>query len=241
MLENQIYSIESANINQETLTAIKNASDSIKRIHGNLTIDKVDQIMYVHTGQTRPPLTRCCREEVADRKALTDEIASAIVGSHAGDQIDEDELNEELNQLEQEQLDNQLLKTGTVPVLPSGPNAERESWPHPLPPSPPLPPFRRAVGHLHAGPVLTLARSGIEAARRGRRRGRGGGAAQAAGRDGHVGPGRHARHEETGGTRSGSRRRRRRGRGRRHSETRRGDRRRCSTHPALDGGLGAGG
>lgn len=47
MLENQIYSIESANINQETLLAMKNASKAMKDIHGNLTIDKVDDIMYV--------------------------------------------------------------------------------------------------------------------------------------------------------------------------------------------------
>lgn len=66
MLENQIYSIESANINQETLLAMKNASKAMKDIHGNLTIDKVDDIMYVfrigiHTRYTSPlaciPLT----------------------------------------------------------------------------------------------------------------------------------------------------------------------------------------
>lgn len=47
MLENQVYSIEAANINQETLNAMKNAGKAMKDIHGNLTIDKVDQIMYV--------------------------------------------------------------------------------------------------------------------------------------------------------------------------------------------------
>ena len=45
MLENQIYSIESANINQETLLAMKNASEAMKKIHGTMTIDKVDEIM----------------------------------------------------------------------------------------------------------------------------------------------------------------------------------------------------
>jgi Snf7 len=71
------------------------------------------------------PLTQA-REDIADQKALADEIGNAIANNPAGEQIDEDELNEELGQLEQEQLDNQLLKTGTVPVLPSGPNAERK-------------------------------------------------------------------------------------------------------------------
>jgi hypothetical protein len=44
--------------------------------------------------------------------------------------VDEDELNEELDALEQEQLDNKMLKTGTVPVsdeihrLPAAANGE---------------------------------------------------------------------------------------------------------------------
>ena len=45
MLENQIYSIESANINQETLNAMRNAGKAMKDIHGNLNIEKVDSIM----------------------------------------------------------------------------------------------------------------------------------------------------------------------------------------------------
>ena len=51
MLEQQIYSIESANINQETLTAMKNAGEAMKRIHGNMTMEEVDATMYV-----APPL-----------------------------------------------------------------------------------------------------------------------------------------------------------------------------------------
>lgn len=46
-LESEIYSIEAANINKETLDAMKNASSAMKQIHGGLTIDKVDQTMYV--------------------------------------------------------------------------------------------------------------------------------------------------------------------------------------------------
>jgi charged multivesicular body protein 4 len=44
-LESEIYSIEAANINKETLDAMKNASAAMKQIHGGLTIDKVDQTM----------------------------------------------------------------------------------------------------------------------------------------------------------------------------------------------------
>lgn len=46
-LEEQIYSIESANINKETVDAIRSAGAAMKQIHGDLTIDKVDNIMYV--------------------------------------------------------------------------------------------------------------------------------------------------------------------------------------------------
>ena len=46
-LEREIYSIETANINKETLDAMKNASNAMKQIHGGLTIDKVDATMYV--------------------------------------------------------------------------------------------------------------------------------------------------------------------------------------------------
>jgi charged multivesicular body protein 4A/B len=45
-LEREIYSIETANINKETLDAMKNAGSAMKQIHAGLTIDKVDNVMY---------------------------------------------------------------------------------------------------------------------------------------------------------------------------------------------------
>lgn len=50
MLEQQIYSIESANINQETLVAMKNAGAAMKQIHGKMTMEDVDVTMYVSKG-----------------------------------------------------------------------------------------------------------------------------------------------------------------------------------------------
>lgn len=47
MLEQQIYSIESANINQETLVAMKNAGAAMKQIHGKMTMEDVDVTMFV--------------------------------------------------------------------------------------------------------------------------------------------------------------------------------------------------
>lgn len=46
-LEQQIYSIEAANINNETLQAMKQAGAAMAQIHGGMSIDKVDETMYV--------------------------------------------------------------------------------------------------------------------------------------------------------------------------------------------------
>jgi charged multivesicular body protein 4 len=65
---------------------------------------------------------------------LGEEIASAITSAPIGEAIDETELDDELAELEQEQLDNKMLKTGTVPVsdeihrLPAAANGESKFW-----------------------------------------------------------------------------------------------------------------
>lgn len=63
---------------------------------------------------------------------MGEEIAQAITSAPIGGPIDETELDDELAELEQEQLDNKMLKTGTVPVsdeihrLPAAANGERK-------------------------------------------------------------------------------------------------------------------
>ena len=99
-VEQQIYSIEAANINQETLNAMKNAGAAMKQIHNGLTIDKVDATM----------------DELREQHALGEEIASAITNAPIGEPIDEADLEEELEGLEQEAMDERMLKTGTLPV-----------------------------------------------------------------------------------------------------------------------------
>jgi charged multivesicular body protein 4 len=46
-LEGQIHSIETANINKETLDAMKNAGSAMKQIHAGMDVDAVDNVMYV--------------------------------------------------------------------------------------------------------------------------------------------------------------------------------------------------
>ncbi|KAL1592001.1 ESCRT-III subunit protein snf7 [Paraconiothyrium brasiliense] len=115
-LEREVYSIETANINKETLDAMKNAGTAMKHIHAGLTIDKVDNVM----------------EDLREQHAIGDEISEAITSGVATSAIDEDDLDEELAELQQEQLDEQMLNTGPVPVadkvglgrLPQAPSAE---------------------------------------------------------------------------------------------------------------------
>nr|POF01039.1 vacuolar-sorting protein snf7 [Quercus suber] len=99
-IEREISSIETANINKETLDAMKQAQQAMKRIHGGLTIDKVDQTM----------------EDLRDQKAIGQEIAEALTQGSLGQGVDESELEDELAELQQEELDNRMLKTGSVPV-----------------------------------------------------------------------------------------------------------------------------
>lgn len=67
---------------------------------------------------------------------MGEEIANAITNAPLGETIDETELDDELAEMEQEQLDNKMLKTGTVPVsdeihrLPAAAQGER-TFAHP--------------------------------------------------------------------------------------------------------------
>ncbi|TKA65095.1 Vacuolar-sorting protein SNF7 [Cryomyces minteri] len=113
-VEREISSIETANINKETLDAMKNASAAMKQIHGGLTIEKVDSTM----------------EDLREQHAIGEEIAEALTQGATSQALDEDDLDEELAELQQEELDNKMLKTGSVPVgdqvqrLPSVGNGE---------------------------------------------------------------------------------------------------------------------
>ena len=160
MLEQQIYSIESANINQETLAAMRNAGAAMKQIHGKMTMEDVDVTMYVSLSlslshpspqsaahklvkiESRLTLSflsrENSREQLREQHELTQEIGNAITSMPITEPIDEDELEADLAALEQENLDEKMLKTGTIPQdslqrLPAGVNGEREFL-FPLPP-----------------------------------------------------------------------------------------------------------
>ncbi|GAM39037.1 SNF7 family protein [Talaromyces pinophilus] len=99
-LEQQVYSIETANINQETLYAMDSAGNAMKRMHDGLTMEKVDNMM----------------EKLREQQALADDIAEVIKSTPFGEAVDEGELEDELANLEQEAIDERMVKTGTIPV-----------------------------------------------------------------------------------------------------------------------------
>jgi len=100
-LETQVNAIESANMNLETMNAMREGARVLKGIHGNLNIDRVDAQM----------------DEIREQMELTSEISNAIsnpVGM--GQEVDEDELKAELEELEQNQLDERLAGAQSVPI-----------------------------------------------------------------------------------------------------------------------------
>ncbi|CAO3569547.1 ESCRT-III subunit protein snf7 [Mortierella alpina] len=112
-IETQVMAIENANVNLETMKAMRAGAEAMKGIHGAMDINKVDQTM----------------EEIRDQMELANEISDVIsqpVGF--GIDMDEDELAAELDELEQEELDKKLMETERPPQmgLPSVPNHEPE-------------------------------------------------------------------------------------------------------------------
>jgi charged multivesicular body protein 4 len=108
-LENQLRSIESANLNLETMKAMKAGAKAMKQIHGGVTVDKVDQTM----------------DEIREQAEISEEISEAISRSYPTDGIDEDELEEELEALQQEEIEEKLLNSGAKAAqvsLPDVPN-----------------------------------------------------------------------------------------------------------------------
>lgn len=100
-LETQVNAIESANLNAETMVAMKKGADALKGIHSKLQVEKVDQTM----------------DSIREQMDLTNEISDAIsnpVGM--GNMVDEDELKAELEALEQEELDDRLAGADRVPL-----------------------------------------------------------------------------------------------------------------------------
>lgn len=77
-------------------------------------------------------LTLRDRDKIREQNEIGEEILNAITNNPIGTTVDDMELEEALEELQQEQLDEQMLKTGNPPVLddvhklPTPVHAERE-------------------------------------------------------------------------------------------------------------------
>ncbi|KAF9175821.1 Charged multivesicular body protein 4b [Mortierella sp. AD011] len=112
-IETQVMAIENANVNLETMKALRAGAAAMKGIHGAMDINQVDQTM----------------EEIRDQMEIAEEISNVISQPVAfGVEMDEDELAAELDELEQEELDKKLMETERPSQigLPSVPNHEPE-------------------------------------------------------------------------------------------------------------------
>ncbi|CAE6434389.1 unnamed protein product [Rhizoctonia solani] len=96
-----LNAIENANLNAETMAAMKQGAQALRDIHGNLTIDVVDSTM----------------DKVREQMELTNEISEAISNPlNMGVDIDEDELKDQLAELEQEELNDRLMGADRAPL-----------------------------------------------------------------------------------------------------------------------------
>src|SRR5690625_4747767 len=73
------------------------AAKALKQAHNNMDVDKVEDLM----------------DEVREQQQIADEISQVISSPMAfGQEVDEDELMKELEDMEQEELERELLRTG---------------------------------------------------------------------------------------------------------------------------------
>jgi charged multivesicular body protein 4 len=108
-IEQQVMTLEGANVSLEAMNAMKMGAASMKTIHKDMNIDQVDDIM----------------DDIREQMDIANEINDAISQPLGGEVLDEDELLGELESLEQESLDEQLLGLGAakepLAKLPSAP------------------------------------------------------------------------------------------------------------------------
>lgn len=94
-LETQLNAIESANLNLETMKAMKQGAKAIKQIHSDFDIDKVDETM----------------DDIREQVEASEEISEAISRPLGTEFVDEDELDEELAALQEEEVESNLVDT----------------------------------------------------------------------------------------------------------------------------------
>ncbi|KAF3353584.1 hypothetical protein VdG1_08251 [Verticillium dahliae VDG1] len=111
-METQQSALDMANLNQEQYRQTTAINEAMKQIGAGISVEKVDDMM----------------ESIREQSAMNDEISQAMAAP-AG-QLEDEDLEAELEALQEAQLDEAMLNTGSVPVsakikdLPSAANGE---------------------------------------------------------------------------------------------------------------------
>ncbi|KAF3932060.1 hypothetical protein ABW20_dc0105077 [Dactylellina cionopaga] len=111
-LDTQISSIENANINYQTLEAMKEANKVMKDMNKKHNIDKIDDLL----------------DNLEEQMTNSNQIAERIgqIGEQ-GNQVAEEDLLEEFQAMQQQALDDQMLGAHAPPLKePSGPGKEKQ-------------------------------------------------------------------------------------------------------------------
>ncbi|CAM9609605.1 unnamed protein product [Phaeothamnion confervicola] len=106
-LESQIIALESHNINLQTFQAMRSGATAMQRARGTLDVDDVDEVM----------------ENIQEEMEIADQIGEAIARP-ADSLFDDDELLEELNMMEEQELEDQLLRAPAAPTRREEPQAK---------------------------------------------------------------------------------------------------------------------
>lgn len=113
-LETQLTAIESANLNLETMKAMKQGALAMKQIHGEYDVDKVENTM----------------DDIREQVELADEISEAISRPVGGEYVDEDELDEELAALQEEEKESKQKNTAAQAPAQKAPAFEEPELPN---------------------------------------------------------------------------------------------------------------
>ncbi|KFR04755.1 Charged multivesicular body protein 4c, partial [Nipponia nippon] len=102
-IEFQREALENSHTNTEVLKNMGYAAQAMKKVHENMDLNKIDDLM----------------QDITEQQDVAQEISDAISNRAAfGDEFDEDELMAELEELEQEEL-NKGMRDVRLPSVPS--------------------------------------------------------------------------------------------------------------------------
>ncbi|XP_026561813.1 charged multivesicular body protein 4c [Pseudonaja textilis] len=112
-IEFQREALENSHTNTEVFKNMGYAAQAMKKVHENMDLDKIDDMM----------------QDITEQQDIAQEITEALT-RRVADDFDEDELLAELEELEQEELDNKMknVHLPSVPAtsLPSQPASSKK-------------------------------------------------------------------------------------------------------------------